>query len=79
MQAALHLRATVRPGGRVEIIDPQLSQGASVDVIVLLPEQRTNMRHSILDVLAAAPGQRSFRSADEVDAHIQEAREEWER
>lgn len=79
MQAALHLRATVRPGGRVEIIDPQLPQGERVDVIVLLPERRAQARHSIADVLASAPGHLSFRSGDEVDAHLKEAREEWER
>lgn len=79
MQAALHLRATVRPGGRVEVIDPQLPQGESVDVIVLLPERRTMGRHSLVDVLATAPGHLAFQSADDVDAHIREAREEWER
>ncbi|GEM_PF-5509262 len=38
MQPALHLKATVLPGGKIEMADPQLSCGESVDVFVLLPE-----------------------------------------
>lgn len=38
MQTALHLKATVLPGGKIEVTDPQLPCGESVDVFVLLPE-----------------------------------------
>jgi hypothetical protein len=37
MQAALRLITEVQPGGKIEVIDAQLPDGAPVEVIVLLP------------------------------------------
>ena len=34
MQKALHVRTTVLPGGKIEIVDEELPVGESVDVIV---------------------------------------------
>ncbi len=34
MQKALHIRTTVLPGGKIEIVDPELPVGESVDVVV---------------------------------------------
>ena len=34
MQKALHIKTTVLPGGKIEIVDPELPVGESVDVIV---------------------------------------------
>lgn len=79
MQSALHLRATVQSGGRVEIVSPELPSGANVDVIVLLLPALETPRRSALDILAEAPGQRLFKTAEEVDAYIREERDGWER
>jgi len=38
MQSALRLETTVLPGHRVEITAPELPEGATVEVIVVLPE-----------------------------------------
>ena len=35
MQKVLHLKATVQPGGKLEIVSPELEAGQTVDVVVL--------------------------------------------
>ena len=34
MQKALHIKTTVLPGGKIEIVDPELRVGESVEVVV---------------------------------------------
>ena len=34
MQNALHVRTKVQPGGRIEIVDQELTEGESVDVVI---------------------------------------------
>ena len=68
MRAALHLKTTVLPGGKIEIMDQELPAGESVDVIVLLSASPASVRRSALDILAEAPGQRLFKTATDVDA-----------
>ena len=78
MQKALHVRTTVFPGGRIEIVDQELPPvGESVDVVVCRSPAST--RRSALDVLAEAPGQLLFKTAKEVDDYIKEERESWDR
>jgi hypothetical protein len=79
MRAALHLKTTVLPGGKIEIVDQELPAGESVDVIVLLSVSPASVRRSALDILAEAPGQRLFKTAADVDAYLQHEREAWER
>ena len=78
MQAALHLKTTILPGGRIELEDSELPAGQSVEVIVLLPNPPTKARQSALDILAQAPGQRIFKTADDVDAYIKQERDAWD-
>ena len=35
MQKILHLQATVQPGGKLEIVTPELEVGQTVDVVVM--------------------------------------------
>jgi hypothetical protein len=79
MQAALHLKTTVLPGGKIEIVDQELPAGASVEVIVLLPTSPASVRRSAVDILAEAPGQRLFKTAADVEVYLQHEREAWER
>jgi hypothetical protein len=79
MQAALRVKTTVLPGGKIEVTDPQLPSGETVDVIVLFSEPTDTPRRSIVDVLAEAPGHILFRTAEEVDACLREERNSWER
>jgi hypothetical protein len=79
MRAALHLKTTVLPGGKIEIVDQELPAGEPVDVIVLLSTAPASVRRSALDILAEAPGQRLFKTAADVDVYLQHEREAWER
>ena len=79
MQGALRLSTWVQPGGKVELLDPQLLAGTPVDVIVLVPQAAETARPSILDVLASAPGNLAFRSSADVDTYLAEERDAWER
>ena len=79
MVGALHRKITVLPGGKIEVIDQALTSGELVDVIILLPESSVTPRRSALDILAEAPGQRLFKTAEEVDDYLQKEREAWDR
>jgi hypothetical protein len=79
MRAALHLKTTVLPGGKIEIVDQDLPAGESVDVIVLLSASLASVRRSAVDILAEAPGERLFKTAADVDTYLQHEREAWER
>ena len=78
MQSMLYLKTTVLPGGKIEIVDQDLSAGTSVDVIVLRPTSPTSERRSAVDFLAEASGQRLFKTAADVEAYLQHERETWE-
>ena len=77
MQKVLHLKTTVLPGGRIEIVDQDLSEGETVDVVVT--PSASPQRRSAVDILAERPGQRLFKTAEDVDSYIQAERESWER
>lgn len=79
MQSALHRKATVLPGGKIELTDPELPCGKAVDVFVLLPDSTATVRPSAIDVLAQATGQRLFKNAEDVDAYLREERDSWGR
>ena len=77
MQAALHLKTTVLPGGKIEIIDRSLPEGESVDVVISMspgPEGR-----SAVDILAEAPGHLLFKTREDVASYLKEERDSWER
>ncbi|MCZ0940052.1 MAG: hypothetical protein OXJ55_15525 [Caldilineaceae bacterium] len=75
MQKTLHIRTTVLPGGRIEIVDQELPVGESVSVVV---HSSVTERRSAVDILKEAPGQRLFRSAEEVEAYLKDERASWE-
>ena len=75
MKKALHMRTTVLPGGKVEIVNPELEAGQTVDVIIS-PAPSTR---SAWEIISAGPGQRLFKTAKEVDDYIAEERASWDR
>ena len=77
MQKVWNLKTTVLPGGRIEIVDHELPVGESVDVVVRHPPE--SPRRSAVDILAEAPGQRVFKTAEEVESYLKEERESWDR
>ena len=77
MQKALHLRTTVLPGGKIEIVDKGLPVGESVVVVVSQPP--VSERRSIVDILDEAPGHLVFTSAADVAAYLAEEKDAWGR
>lgn len=77
MQKALHVRTTVMPGGKIEIVDQELMEGENVDVVI--SPAPTPSARSAWQVISEGPGQRLFKTAKEVDDYIAEERASWDR
>ncbi|MCY4392189.1 MAG: hypothetical protein OXE43_09055 [Chloroflexi bacterium] len=78
MQKVLHQKATVRPGGKLEIVSQELEAGQIVDVVVLHESSATD-RRSIMEILNGGPEQRLFDNADEVRAYLADEKASWDR
>lgn len=79
MQSALRIETTILPGHRLEISDPGLPEGATVQVIVLLPEAPVPRRPSVLEILKALPpGPLMFPTPADADRYMREERDSWE-
>ena len=72
MQRVLHQRVQVLPGGKVEIVDPDLEAGEQVDVMIS-PVQARSPR-SAWQVISESPGHRLFTDAKQVDDYLAEER-----
>ncbi len=77
MQKALHVRTTVQPGSKIEIVDGRLPVGESVDVVVT--QSSASEGRSIVDILDEAPGHLVFTSAADVAAYLAEEKDAWGR
>jgi len=73
------LKATVRAGGMVEVTDPDLPVGETVEVTVRLSNENKSARQSVLDILNASEGGVLFKSVEDVDSYIRQERELWDR
>ncbi len=79
MQAALRMETTILPGHRIEITAPELPEGATVEVIVILPEKPVLARPFMLEFLKTLPpGPLLFKTPKEANRYLQEERESWE-
>ena len=77
MQRALHIKTTVLPGGKIEIVDEELAVGESVDVVV--HRASGTLQRSAVDILGEAPGHRLFNTAEDVNSFLKDERASWER
>lgn len=77
MEKALHVRTTVLPGGKVEIIDQGLTEGENVEVVISPTPVPTG--RSIMEILNSGPERRLFQSAEEVKAYLKEEKASWHR
>jgi hypothetical protein len=79
MSSTIRTRATVLRGRRLDIPTPQLREGETVDVIVVVPEDQPGSRGGVLDFLdALPPGPRSAGNWDEVERGLKQERDSWE-
>ena len=80
MQTALRLETTVLPGHRLEVSAPELPEGATVEVIVVLPGKPKPQFDSALEFLdSLPPGPRAFKTWEEYEQHLQTERSSWDR
>ena len=75
MQRPLHLQTTVLPGGKILIVDQDLADGETVDILVTASSPAP--RRSAVDILAEAPGHRLFGTAQDVTDHLESERDSW--
>jgi hypothetical protein len=80
MQSALHTTTKVLPGNKIEINAPELPEGTSVEVFLVLPVPPELQHRSVLEFLDSLPaGPRSSKTWTEIEQRIQEERDSWER
>lgn len=78
MQTALRMETTILPGHRLELSNPQLPEGATVEVIVVLPTKPALPRRSMIDFLRSLPpGPLLFRTPEEANRYLHEERDAW--
>jgi hypothetical protein len=70
-------QTTVLPGHRIEIAAPELGEGTQVEVLILtLPN---HPRRSALEVIKSLHGHRLFQTPEQVQRHLQQERDAWDR
>ncbi len=79
MTIEIAIKTTVLPGGKIEIIAPELIAGQQATVIIKV-EREEHEKLTITERLARANyhGGALFETAEEVDAYIREERDSWE-
>ena len=77
MQKALRMSTMVQPGGKIELVSPDLEAGQAVDVVIS-PTPAPSAR-SAWQVISEGPGHRLFKTAKEVDDYIARERASWDR
>ena len=77
MQKALRMRTIVQPGGKVEIVSPELEAGQRVDIVVL--HESNAKGRSIMEILNGGPERRLFQTAEEVRAYLAQEKASWDR
>jgi hypothetical protein len=84
MQSALRIETKVLPGNKIEITLPDdtlsTSVGQTIEVIVLIPEQKTTLQgQSIMQLLEEIHKQRPVgRSVEEINRNLQSERDAWD-
>lgn len=80
MPTTLRMETTVLPGHRVEVSAPELPEGATFEVIVVLAEKPQPRLRSVLQFLESLPpGPRAFKTREEYERHLREEKDSWDR
>ena len=75
MQSALRQRVTVKHGGLIEFRSPELSEGTTAEVIVIVDSSNDAAPPRLADFIGKARG--GFASAAEADEFIGRERDAW--
>lgn len=73
MLEAIRRCVTVQPGGRIEIIAPELIEGSQADVIVL--QARQQRRRPLAELIGLAKG--AFSTPEDANRFIRQERDAW--
>lgn len=81
MQNAIRKHARVQHGGVISVQDPNLTEGADAEVIILVPRTSNDLGQSedlpsLRSMIGAAKG--IFGSAEEIDQYMRDLRNEWD-
>jgi len=76
MTEMIRKRATVEPGGRIEITLPELETGTEVEISIQPQIKKTEAGKSLMDFWGSARG--LFNSGEEVDEFVRGDRDAWE-
>jgi hypothetical protein len=79
MQSSLHISATVQPGNKIEITDPQLMVGETVEMFLFVTPGGKTQQPSAISIIESLHGHRQFQSPEEVDQYLQEKHNSWEK
>ncbi|HVA50548.1 MAG TPA: hypothetical protein VNH11_29655 [Pirellulales bacterium] len=80
LRTALHVRATVQVGNKIEIASDQLREGDRVDVFLVVSETANPSAPSLVDFLDSLPsGPRSYPTWEEAEQGFQDDRNSWDR
>ena len=77
MQKVFHQKVMVQPGGKIEIVSPELEAGQTVEVVVLLHES-SQIGRPIMEILNSGPERRLFQTAEEVNAYLSDEKASWD-
>ncbi|MBC8106412.1 MAG: hypothetical protein H7Z14_07480 [Anaerolineae bacterium] len=80
MRPNIHVTTRVLPGGRIEIVSPELKEGDAVEVTVRPSSGARNAKGGVLDFLnSLPPGPRSAKSWEELERELKQERDSWDR
>jgi hypothetical protein len=77
----IRVRATVGPDHAIHIPagDFQVGEEVAVTIVVEAPTLPPSKSRSVLEIIDSLPPHRNFKTAEEVDAYINQERDSWER
>ena len=79
MQSIIHLITKVLDGHRVEVTDPNLKEGESVEVVLYPSTVDHQAKPSVLSIVEGLKGHRLFATPQEAGQYLQEERNAWEK
>jgi hypothetical protein len=79
MQSIIHLTTKVLDGNRIEVSDPNLVEGESVEVVLYPCTSDQSNNPSVLSIVESLKGHRFFSSPQEVDQYLNQERNAWDK
>jgi hypothetical protein len=82
MGLPLYIQTQVLEGNKIQIQDPSLKVGETVDIIIQIPEKSQPKKQKISDIVKKIDEIRQhrscFRTPEEVDQYLREERDSWD-